>query len=178
MQTIEELKRQYTPIVQDLIDSNIKFYGFNHKIEWEFFANENTAIFGSSKQDLKLYINIYSVIHSYELNEPLQIEYFILHEIRHIYQRLSVLINKQNDNNNEMAKQWDYEFTHYIKPNENVIDYYNQHIEFDAFTYAYSIMIYKYNKISYIDYPRYYHSFNDFDIVVNNWINIFKNQNL
>lgn len=53
MQTIEELKKQYKPIVQALIDSNIKFYGFNNKIEWEFFANENTAIFGFSKQDLK-----------------------------------------------------------------------------------------------------------------------------
>ncbi len=64
----------------------MKFYRFGKSINWQFFYNERVAIFGryDNKMDV-LSINICSVAFSFERNEPLHIEYFILHEIRHVF---------------------------------------------------------------------------------------------
>ena len=170
---------KYRPIIQSIIDSNVKFYGFENKIEWEFFENENIAFVGIAKADLKLYININSVIYAYKIGEPLQIEYFILHEIRHIYQRRFVLMYQQDKihcQNPELAQRYDYEFCNYIKP-DKLEQYYSQQIEFEAFLFSYSVMLYKYGVISYIKLPNYLESLG-VEQYINSWISIFKKQKL
>ncbi len=171
---------QFRPIIQNIIDSNKKFYCFNNKIEWDFFDNPNIAIMALIDKDLKLNININSVIHAYDINEPLQIEYFILHEIRHIYQRRIVFeyqLNKNNCPNREFAQQCEYEFNHYINMNEDKERYYSQQIEHDAYLFSYSVMLYKYGKISYINPPEFYENL-DVKSHIEKWITVFKNQAL
>ena len=178
---IEELKKKYTPIIQDIIDKNKKFYGFTNTVDWEFFYNEDVAIFGSSKKDLKLYININSVDFSYKLNEQLHIEYFILHEIRHIYQRRCVLLldyESEKCPNIEQAIMWKENFNNY-KDMTNKEEYYFQSVEFDAFIFAYSVMIYKYGIVSYIIYPKIYDTKNiSINQYIDRWVGLFRLNNL
>lgn len=176
--TAEQIEK-YKPFIQKIIDSNVNFYGFENKIEWEFFENNNIACVGIAKADLKLYININSVIHAIEINEPLQIEYFILHEIRHIYQRRYVIMYKTDQihcPNPELAKTYDYEFRNYIKP-DKLDQYYMQQIEFEAFLFSYSVMLYKYGNINYIQLPKYLESLG-VQKYINSWISIFKEKKL
>ena len=70
----EKQIEKYKYIIQNIIDSNVKFYGFENKVEWEFFDNSDRATVGKVGSNLKLFININSVLYAYEINEPLQIE--------------------------------------------------------------------------------------------------------
>ena len=170
---------KYRSLIQDIIDSNKRFYGFENKVEWDFFENNDKAVFAFVKEDLKLYININSVIYSYEINEPLQIEYFILHEIRHIYQRRFIILYKTDPtrcSNSQVAQRYDYEFRNYIKP-DNLEQYYSQQIELEAFLFSYSVMLYKHGVIDYIKLPSFLESIGA-QQYVDSWIDVFKKQNL
>lgn len=177
MEEIKQLEQKYKPVIQKIIDDNKKFYGFEQTVEWDFFTNEKVAVFGMASSDLKLHINIYSVDFAFTRNEPLQIECFILHEIRHIYQRLSVLNCRQNNIEDYLAMQWEKELSNYISMEQDVNAYFNQYLEFDAFCYSYAIMLYKYGKVPYIDYPEFYHSNDEFDCMVTKWLEVFKSRN-
>ena len=171
---------KYKPIIQNIIDSNVKFSCFENKIEWDFFENSDKAIFAKTGADFKLYVNITSVIHAYEINEPLHVEYFILHEIRHIYQRRFIFLYKTDETNcpaPELAKRYDYEFCNYIKPTDDLEAYYSQQIEFEAFTFSYSVMLYKYGHINYIKLPNYLESLG-IQPYIDIWIKNFKDKNL
>ena len=175
----EKQIEKYKHIIQNIIDSNAKFYGFENKVEWEFFDNSDRAIVGKVGSNLKLFININSVIYSYEINEPLQIEYFILHEIRHIYQKRLILLYKTDITHcpsPELAQKYNYEFNHYIKP-ENLEEYYSQQIEFEAFTFSYAVMLYKYGQVEYIKLPEYLESVG-IQKCIDSGLNIFKEQHL
>ena len=175
----EKQIEKYKHIIQNIIDSNVKFYGFENKVEWEFFDNPNRAIIGKVGLDLKLFLNINSIIYAYEINEPLQIEYFILHEIRHIYQKRLILLYKVDRlhcPNPDMAQRYEYEFNHYIKP-ENLEGYYSQQIEFEAFTFSYAVMLYKYGPIDYIKLPVYLENM-EIQKYIDSWLNVFKEKHL
>lgn len=40
----EKQIEKYKHIIQNIIDSNAKFYGFENKVEWEFFDNSDRAL--------------------------------------------------------------------------------------------------------------------------------------
>lgn len=175
---IEQIEK-YRSTIQNIIDSNKKFYGFENKVEWEFFEDNNKAIFAYVGEGLKLYVNIKSVNFSYEINEPFQIEYFILHEVRHIYQKRLILLYKTDPMNcpaPQVAQRYDFEFCNYIKP-DNLEQYYSQQIEFDAYVFSYSVMLYKYGVINYIKLPKFLESL-EVKRIVDSWIDIFKKQEL
>lgn len=174
---IEELKEKYTPIIKQIIDENQKFYNMKYSIEFDFFENDDIAVRGVSRNG-KICLNIISFDYAYKINQPLQNELFILHEIRHLYQRWFILECKENNKNNEQANQWDYEFHNYIDMNKSLELYYGQYTEFDAFCYSYAVMQYKYGKIDYIELPKYYENNEGFHFMMNKWIEIFNNQKL
>ena len=148
-------------------------------MEWEFFDNQDRAIVGKVGLDLKLFLNINSIIYAYEINEPLQIEYFILHEIRHIYQKRLILLYKTDRlhcPNPDLAQRYEYEFSHYIKP-ENLERYYSQQIEFEAFTFSYAVILYKYGPIDYIKLPEYLENM-EIQKYIDSWLNVFKEKHL
>ncbi len=177
MKNSDIFKPQYAPTVQRIIDENTKFYNIKDEIEWEFFENEDTAIFAYHK-GLKMYLNIRSVIRAFATEEVKLVEYFIVHEIRHIFQHI-IIANDVNNSNSplfEFANRCDYEFKHYIKMSDNLYAYYDQEIEFDAYSYAYAVILYKYGKIDYINKPSCYGD--EFYERVNKLIESFKSKNL
>ena len=167
---------KYTPIIQNIINENRKFYGFNDEIKWEFFFDENVDLIATATKNLKLKININSVEFAYKNNEPLVIEQFILHEIRHIWQRLFVQSSRLGYCCNEkLAAQYEFEFNNYCNIYQDKEIYYNQQIEFEAFIFSYSVMRYKYGNISYITYPKFYDEKNiNIQNYVDKWINSFE----
>lgn len=174
------LENKYQPIIQKMIDDNKKFYGFNNQINWSFFINKDIGLVATNTPKLELNVNILAVDFAYKNNEPIMIEFFILHEIRHIYQRyIAGLLNTKDCPNIQLATIYKYEFANYCNYYQNREIYYSQQIEFEAFIFSYSVIKYKYGNVSYIHYPSFYDQLNiNLEEYINKWFQIFKSQSL
>ena len=178
------LQQQYSPIISKIINDNARFYRMNKKIKWCFSFDERVAVFASCNRKTNvLTINIASVDFAFQQNEPLQIEYFLLHEIRHIFQHLEINDYKNNPEkciNLELAKRWVDEGDHYVSAldkngNKNA-QYFQQDLEFDAYAFAFAVMKYKYGEVPYLFKPEAYGE--NFDKTVNEWIKCFETEKL
>ena len=183
-QLFEQLRIRYAPIITSIINSNVKFFRFQETIKWQFNFDERVAIFACCDRNTNiLTINIGAVDFAFRINEPLQIEYFLLHEIRHIYQHMEIADYKNNlsaCNNPELAKKWADEEEKYVaavnqEGKENA-EYYKQDLEFDAFAFAYAVMNYKYGEVPYISIPKAYGK--EFLQVVEDWRTTFEAEKL
>ena len=84
-ETFDYLQNIYAPVISNIINSNVRFYRTNQTIKWQFGFDERVAIFAACDRKTNiLTVNIASVDFSFKRKEPLHIEYFLLHEIRHI----------------------------------------------------------------------------------------------
>lgn len=105
----EYLQQGYAPIIREIIDSDAKFYRTNQTIRWKFGYDERVAIFACCDRKTNIVtVNIAAVDFSFQQKEPLHIEYFLLHEIRHIYQHLEITDYRKDPtkcNNVELAKK-------------------------------------------------------------------------
>ena len=157
MSDSEQLKSKYAPIVQQIIDNNSIYYRFEAPVRWEFFEDQHVANTAYTN-NAGIKINILYVDFAYTVKkEPLQVEYFILHEIRHLFQKISVLsCTQQNAPMNPLTERWKVEFENYLPPQINTAEYYEQMIEFDAFAFSYSLMLFKYGPVPYIQPPQFY----------------------
>ena len=181
----ERLQQQYSPVISNIINSDVEFYRTNQTIRWKFGYDERVAIFAWCNRKTNIVtVNIAAVDFALQQNEPLDIEYFLLHEIRHIYQHLEIE-DYRNDptkcNNAELAKKWSEEEDNYVtalnKEGKENTDYFLQDMEMDAFAYAYAVMKYKYGEVKYLYLPEVYHN-DEFDKIVNEWQVAFKNEGL
>lgn len=184
-ETFEMLQSLYSPVISRIIDSNQRFYRTNQTIKWKFGFDDRLAIFAWCNRKTNIVIiNIAAVEYSFQINEPLNIEYFLLHEIRHIYQHLEIEDYHNNPticNNIELAKRWSEEEVSYISAvdgsgNENK-EYFSQDMELDAFAYAFAVMKYKYGNVPYLYVPVAYQN-EEFDNIVNDWLSTFKKEEL
>lgn len=182
-ETFENLQRYYYPLISRIIDSNIRFYRTKQTIRWQFGYDERVAIFAACDRKTNIItVNIAAVDFSFQQNEPLNIEYFLLHEIRHIYQHLEIedyRFDPSKCNSIDLAKKWSDEENNYVtaldkNDNENA-GYFAQDMERDAFAYAYAVMLYKYGKVPYLYIPKSYEN-EEFYTIVDEWMNIFKNE--
>ncbi len=178
------LSLRYTPLISNIINNNVKFFRFRETIKWRFGFDECVAIFACCDSKTKiLTINIGAVDYALRINEPLHIEYFILHEIRHIYQYMEIDDHMNNSSaciNPELAKKWANEVERYTSAidkdgNENP-EYYKQDLEFDAFAFAFAVIKHKYGDIPYIQKPTKYGE--EFDRTVGGWCQTFQSENL
>ena len=181
----ERLQQQYSSIISNIIKSNVRFYRTNQTIKWRFGYDERVAIFAWCDRKTNIVtVNMAAVDFSFQQNEPLHIEYFLLHEIRHIYQHLEIEDYRKDPakcNNEELAKKWSEEENNYVtalneEGKENA-GYFAQDMEMDAFAYAYAVMKYKYGEIGYLYIPKAYQH-DEFDKIVNEWLAAFKNEGL
>ena len=157
MSDLEQLKSKYEPIIQQIIDNNSIFFRFEAPVRWEFFEDPNMANHAYTN-NFMIKVNIFFVDFAYTVkNEPLQIEYFILHEIRHLYQRLAILsYKKQSILIDHQIERWISELENYNSPKKSLAEYYEQQMEFDAFAFSYSVMLFKYGPVPYIQPPQFY----------------------
>jgi len=160
------LSNQYKNCIQDMLCQNMPFFNFRQQPIWGFMFDERIAVLGvTNKESNTVCFNIAAIDFAFKTNQPLVIEQFALHEFRHLYQfgEIEKYNNGNYDGNENIdkVKRWAYEHEHYIGPENNgdstVNEYYDQDLEFDAFTFAYAAMKFKYKCLpSYIQMPQYY----------------------
>lgn len=182
----QQLQNYYAPIITDIINSNTKFYWTDQTIRWRFGFDERVAIIAAcNKKTNMITINIAAVDFAFRTkNEPLQIEYFLLHEIRHIYQHLEIEDYKTDPskcNNAELAQKWYEEENKYVAAldsngNENK-EYFAQDLEMDAYAYAYAVITYKYGRVPYLYVPKAYEN-DEFNQIVSEWHQAFVEEGL
>ena len=149
-----------------MLRQNMPFFKFRQQPIWRFMFDERVAVFGqTNKESNTVAFNLASIDFAFRKGQQLMIEQFALHEFRHLYQYGEIEIynngNYDGVESIDKVKRWAYEHEHYIGPenngNKTVNEYYNQDIEFDAFTFAYAAMNFKYNGLpDYIKMPEYY----------------------
>ncbi len=180
----KELSKMFAPMITTIIESNVKYYRFCKKIRWTFGHNENSKIYAwVGRKDDTVYINLAALLDSLNDRQPHTIEYFILHEIRHLFQHNE--INDYTANNDcvvskDLIEKWIYEGEHYVTAidsngNENA-DYFTQDSEMDAYAFAFAVMKHKYGNIDYLYVPESYSE--DFYTLVNDWLEQFNKENL
>ncbi len=179
----ERLRKKYEPIVTDMIRSNSCFYRSSKMIKWRFDCDDNEAIIATydRKNDL-VSINLKSIARADSGSDLKIIEYFLLHEIRHLFQN-ELIVDYRNGKEGPICKEiiekWIYESENYIKAsdsegNENS-NYFLQDLEMDAYAFSYAVMKYKYGDLNLYVPPIYGDEFNN---IVNDWIASFKEEGL
>lgn len=182
-ETFKLLSKAYGPIVENIINQNVAFYNFNETIKWRFIYNEDISIVATcNRNDNHIEVNLKSFMNAYFDNDLKVIEYFLLHEIRHIFQHL-IIFNYKNGLkvpvDVSIIKKWIFEQEHYIKAldenkKENP-DYFYQDSELDAYAFSYAVMKYKYKTINVYVPPVYDRKFYS---IVDDWIKYFHKNNI
>lgn len=177
------LNSKYSPLIKDMIDKNVPFYRFNKKIIWQFDYDEDYSIIATcSKKTNIISINLKAVVKADDDNNLKEIEYFLLHEIRHIFQHDMIEdFNKgiKTPIPSETIEKWINEEKNYIKAldengNENP-GYFAQDIEMDAYAFSYAVMKYKYGEAKIYIPPMYGE---DFFEIVNEWLKTFEEEKI
>ena len=181
------LSKSYAPIIKSLIEQDAKFFMFKETIKWAFNYGEESAVIAAVGKDNVVHINFFSVMSHYLAEDLYTVEYFLLHEIRHIFQHLIIddyYNGKEVPFDSKLVEQWIFEDNNenYIKAldeNGNENDgYFKQDIEIDAYAFSLAVMKYKYDEklIQHLYVP---HQFGDaFLSIVNDWIRYFKEEKL
>lgn len=181
------LSKSYAPIIKSLIEKDAKFFMFKETIKWVFNYGEENAVIAAVGNDNVIHINLFSVMNHYMNKDFYTVEYFLLHEIRHIFQHL-IIDDYQNGRevpfDSKLVEQWIFEdnkenYIRALDENGNENDgYFKQDIEIDAYAFSLAVMKYKYDEklIRHLYVP---HQFGDtFWNIVNDWIRYFKEEKL
>ena len=181
------LSTSYASIIKSLIEQDAKFFMFKEPIKWAFNYGEESAVIAAVGKDSVVHINLFSVMSHYLAKDLYTVEYFLLHEIRHIFQHL-IIDDYQNGKevpfDSKLVEQWMFEDNkeNYIKAldqNGNENDgYFKQDIEMDAYAFSLAVMKYKYDekRIKHLYIPHQFED--DFWNIVNDWIKYFKEEKL
>ena len=182
----KDLYNQYNPIFEPIINKMIKddfkYLMINEKIKWCFGFDENATIMGACNRKTNVItLNILSLIHAYKNQLMIDVEYFLVHEMRHIFQHLEIKEFKHGNEtvvDKDIIEKWIYESRNYVvaldsngKENE---EYFRQDSEMDAYAFSFAFMKYKYGKekIENLYLPKAYEE--DFFSIVNDFIEFFK----
>ena len=119
----EKLYNEYdqilAPIIAKIINDNYKYCKISEKIKWGWNYDQNLSIMATCDRNNNLIqINLFSVIKAYKEKLLIIVEYFVVHEIRHIFQNIKIKEHKAcicNDINSNLVEKWIYENEHYEK---------------------------------------------------------------
>ena len=182
----ERLSKKYEPFITNIINSNLRFYYFNEKIRWCFGYDEKDAIVATCNKNTNVItVNLKSFERSLKEENLKTIEYFLLHEIRHIYQHLVIASYKKEKKeyiSKEIILKWIFESKNYVKSltedgKENP-KYFLQDSEMDAYAFSLAVMRYKYKKeeIDHLYVPSLYGI--EFTKLVQEWMQTFSSDGL
>lgn len=172
----------FKPIITKFIEDNYKYYQVS-KITWGFTWIDDISIMGECNRNNNLVkLNLKAVIDAFENGNFHDVEYFVNHEIRHIFQHIKIKEldeGIENGVDKNLIKQWKYEEEHYIKVKDDAgninENYFKQDIEMDAYAFALAIMKHKYGNVD-LYIPEIYGK--DFYEIVDWWINHFNEEEL
>lgn len=181
---IELLSKSYAPIVERLINSNVRYYRFKETIRWCFGYDEEMSIMASCNRKTNVItINLKAFMNAYLSKDMMTIEYYLLHEIRHVFQHIVMKDFEEGKNipiSHDIVNKWIEEEKNYVKSiDENGKEnpnYFFQDLEMDAYAFSYSVMKHKYKNVDILYVPPMY-GWEFFDMV-NEWLIAFKSEGL
>ncbi len=179
---IKKLSNEFIPLIRSLISKNRKFYGFNEPIRVCFGYDEKAYIMGTcDRKNNEITLNVNSLLVAKNRKSFIDVEYFVIHEIRHIFQHLIIkdyLGNRPIEISEKYVKKWIEEFNNYQKAlldsGEENPKYFEQDCELDAYAFSYSVMLYKYGKDKIKDLYIYKGYGEEFWNIVDEWQQYFK----
>ena len=147
----DALSKQYFALIEKIIAENIKYTNIDRTIQWCFVAHTSPEITATVNRKTNLLsVNIAFIDKEFKENRIYVIEYFLLHEMRHISQHIEIEKYKTGDNTISplFIKRWINEGENYERAldeqgRENP-NYPKQDNELDAYAFAYAVMHYKY----------------------------------
>lgn len=183
---IKSYQQEYGNMIDYMIKEDAKYFRFCETIYWCFDYDEKPAIVATC--DMKsnvIKINANAFLIALKRDELKTIEYFILHEVRHVFQHLIIkdyLNNVEIPISKEIVLRWIEENKNYQKScdeNGNLNEkYFMQDSEMDAYAFSYAVMKYKYGDVSYLYIPEFFIGDSNFDSIVNEFVNTFTNEKL
>ena len=148
----EKHSEQYAPLIKWIIESNQIDLNIDERIQYRLVWDDNLSITAAVNRETNLLtVNLAFVDEEYRNNRIYNIEYFILHEMRHIYQHIQIkkYKTKENEVGPSFIEKWIEEGKNYVtaldkEGNENP-DYPKQDCEFDAYAFSFAVMHHKYS---------------------------------
>lgn len=148
---IKELADKYSPLIKWMIESNHIYLDIDETIRWGSYWDDDVRVTGSTNIKTNvILVSLAFVDEQYRNKELFVIEYFLLHEMRHIYQHIQIAKYKEgkNDVGAKYIERWIKENEKYEQSvdkdgNENS-NYPKQDCELDAYAFAYTAIHYKY----------------------------------
>lgn len=172
----------------EIIEKNRRYYPvelLQKKIKWCFVYDANLGNFAhySGTKDL-IYLNILSVADALENGEGANIEFFLLHEIRHMYQNLAIDKYKKEGKcllGEEYINRWIKEKKKYLRATDEKgnlnLNHFKQDIEKDAYAFACGVLYDKYNSLPdylFIKREKIYNQ--EFYNIVEGWAECFNRE--
>lgn len=149
---IKQLTAKYSPLVKWLFESNQICTNIDETIRWCLVWDDNTAITAAVNRTTNVIsVNLAFINEAYNSNKIYDIEHFLLHEMRHVYQHIQIkkYESKENTVGEEYIKQWIKESNSYIpsidKEGKENVGYSKQDCELDAYAFSFAIMHIKYH---------------------------------
>ena len=170
----------YSRTITSLIKKNHEFLSSHQEIRWYFVWNDDISIYGASTS-IGLAINKKAAITSIQEGNKLELEYFLMHEIRHCFQKEVIDDYKKTGKSvvdSAIVEQWIKEKSHYQSaknPDGSVNEaYFAQDCEMDAYAYSFAIMKYKYgSKANKLYLPESYKTSKVFQTILEGWLQTF-----
>lgn len=176
------LSELYSPLITKIINNNTRFYGFKEKIIWCFVYREEISIMAETNRETNIIsFNVNAVNYAFLSGHRMDVEYYALHEIRHVFQHIVIKDYKEGKDvpiSKEIVEKWIEENNNYVPSldengNENK-EYFLQDIEMDAFAFSYAVMKYKYKNTDFLYVPPIYGKM--FEEMVDEWLNCFSEE--
>lgn len=174
-------------IIDSIFKDNYTFYSlfYDENIKWKLYEDKDVSIVATvtSRKEYLLSININAIMDASAYGDYKSIEYYILHEIRHIYQNEQIRRYKAKEAIEEpesIIKEWIKEKKLNLKrKNEDGgdnVDFYMLKKEYDAYAFAYAVMKYRYENEFDPFIPEPYKR--PFLIQVKRWMDLFKREGI
>lgn len=181
---LNQLGNLYRNYIQKIFLDNSKYQNINESIRWCFICCDISISATTNHTTNVININYNWFIDCLIHNKGYEIEYFLIHETRHVFQHIVIKEYREHKDtgvSEDIVKRWIEEGKHYITSidmdGKVNIDYFKQDVELDAFAFAYALMSYKY-KAKYDDLLYVNDLYKNelkitFDVFVNNFKEVF-----
>ena len=145
------MNQEYAKLIEKMIADNYLFLGIEGKIKYSLFHDPDPSITATTDRKTNVIrVNTSFIQEELASGRPCVIEYFVIHEMRHVYQHAQIekFRSKSNECGPTFIKRWIEEGKHYTRAldengNENEA-YFKQDCELDAYSFSYALMHYKY----------------------------------
>ena len=149
----EESQKLLSPTIKGIFDSNVPYIGIYETVRWCLVWDDNCFITATTSRETNVIsVNMAFVWEAIRKNRLFEVEYFVIHEMRHVFQHIQIKNYKEGKETSvdpEQIKLWIKEGENYApsvgRDGEENSGYFKQDIEIDAYAFSFAVMSHKYS---------------------------------